>query len=219
MRVIPELLNADELAEVNALLDGGPWQSGAATAGAQARRIKDNAQLDPDSTAAREAGRIVQAALDRSPLFVAAALPARTLPPIFSRYAPGQGYGPHVDNALRRTDQGTLRADISATLFLSPPEDYDGGELVIETGAARQAVKLPAGALVLYPSTSVHQVAPVPRGVRQAAVLWIESLVRDPAAREILLELDSAVQSLGDHPSALRLTGVYHNLLRRWAGR
>jgi PKHD-type hydroxylase len=218
MRVVTDLLSADELAQVRGLLAGGDWRDGAATAGAQARRIKRNEQLDPACAAAREAGAIVLAALERSPLFVAAALPARILPPVFSRYVPGQGYGPHVDNALRYEAGERLRADVSATLYLSAPEDYDGGELVIENGAASQPVKLPAGALVLYPSTFIHQVAPVTSGTRLAAVIWAESLVRDHAARDILFELDAAVQGLGDHPSALRLTGVYHNLLRRWAG-
>lgn len=219
MRVVTDLLSADELARVRDLLVGGDWSNGAATAGPQARRIKHNNQLDPGCAAAREAGAIVLAALERSPLFVAAALPARILPPTFSRYAPGQGYGPHVDNALRLEGGGRLRADVSATLFLSAPEEYDGGELVIEDGAASQRVKLPAGALVLYGSTFIHQVAPVTSGTRLAAVIWAESLVRDSAARDMLFELDTTIQTLGDHPSALRLTGVYHNLLRRWAGR
>lgn len=219
MRVIAELLSTDELAQVRALLARGVWHSGEDTAGGQARQAKANDQLDPGSTEAQQAASIVLSALERAPLFVSAALPARILPPLFSRYGPGQGYGPHVDNALRRDAAGPLRTDVSATLFLSPPEDYDGGELVIEDGVASQRVKLPAGAILLYPSTSIHQVAPVTRGTRLAAVIWAESLVRDPAARDILFELDAAVRGLGDHPSALRLTGVYHNLLRRWAGR
>lgn len=219
MRVVTDLLNADELARVRDLLADGDWRDGAATAGAQARRIKHNDQLDPGCAAAREAGAIVLAALERAPLFVTATLPARILLPTFSRYVPGQGYGPHVDNALRLEGGGRLRADVSATLFLSPPDAYEGGELVIEDGAASQRVKLAAGALVLYPSTHIHHVTPVTRGTRLAAVIWAESLIRDAAARDMLFELDTAIQTLGDHPSALRLTGVYHNLLRRWAGR
>jgi len=213
MLVIPNVLHPDELARVRALLEDGPWVDGAATAGARARRVKNNDQLGAGPESA-EAGRIVRAALERSALFTAAALPARVLAPTFSRYAPGQGYGDHVDNALRQDGVGRLRADLSVTLFLSAPEDYEGGELVI--GGAAQAWKLPAGAALLYPATSVHRVEPVTRGMRLAAVTWVQSLVRDGEARALLFEMDGAIRALGDHPSAVRLTGVWHNLLRRW---
>lgn len=218
MHVIAELLTPDELERVRAILADGSWEAGAATAGPQAQRVKDNDQLSPGSAAAAEAGAIVRAALDRSAGFFTAALPRRVLAPLFSRYAPGQSYGAHVDNALRREDGAWLRADLSATLFLAPPDSYEGGALIVEDGAAAHRVRLPAGALVLYPATAVHRVEPVTRGARLAAVLWIQSMVRDAEARRILIELDAAVRQLGDHPSAVRLTGVYHNLLRRWAG-
>lgn len=218
MLVLSDILSAAELAAVRASIEAGAWVPGAETAGTQARRVKDNDQLDPGSEEAIAAGRAVMAALERSPRFMAAALPARILPPTFSRYGPGQGYGAHVDNALRFEGGAPVRADVSATLFLSDPDDYDGGALVVETGSAAQHVKLPAGALVVYPSTSVHRVEQVTRGTRLAAVIWAQSLVRDADARAMLFELDGAIQALGEHPSAVTLTGVYHNLLRRWAG-
>lgn len=218
MRVIPDLLTADELAQLTGLVARGPWIPGATTAGARARAVKDNAQLEPGSAAAREAGAIVLAALGRSALFVSAALPDRISPPLFSRYEPGQGYGAHVDNAMQADAAGRLRADVSATLFLAAPDTYDGGELVVEEGSAAQRVKLPAGALILYPSTSLHRVEPVTRDARLAAVFWVQSLVRDAGARQILFELDGAIQAIGDHDAALRLSAVYHNLLRRWQG-
>lgn len=218
MDVIADLLTPDEMARLRTLLADGPWEEGAATAGAQARRVKHNHQLAPASAAAMEASAIVRAALDRSAGFFNMALPRRMLTPLFSRYRPGESYGAHVDNALRREGGAWIRADLSATLFLSPPDSYEGGALIVEDGAAAHRVRLPAGALALYPSTAVHRVEPVTAGARLAAVLWIESLVRDAGARRILYELDGAVRQLGDHPSAVRLTGVYHNLLRRWAG-
>lgn len=218
MQVIAELLTPDEVARIRAIIAAGPWEAGAATAGHLAQRAKANAQLAAASPAAADAGAIVRAALDRSPAFLAAALPRTVLPPLFSRYAPGEAYGPHVDNALRRSGSGWVRTDLSVTLFLSPPESYEGGALLIADGAASHRVKLPAGTAILYPADTIHQVEPVGAGERLAAVIWVESLVGDAAARRILLELDGAVQQLGDHPSALRLTGIYHNLLRRWAG-
>ena len=216
MLVVPDLLTAEELARLRAVLDAAPWVPGTVTAGARAGAVKDNDQVDMFSDAAREAGALVVAALERSALFVSAALPARIAAPLFSRYRAGQGYGPHVDNAMRFDGAGRLRADVSATLFLAPPDAYDGGELVVEDGSASQRVKLAAGSLVVYPSTSLHRVEPVTRGARLAAVIWAQSMVRDPGARRILFDLDGAIQAIGGHPSALRLTAVYHNLLRRW---
>jgi PKHD-type hydroxylase len=217
VRVIPDLLTAAECHEIRRLLAEAPWQPGATTAGAAARAVKANMQVDATSEQGAEAGRRVRAALERTPLFVSAALPARISQPVFSRYGDGQAYGAHVDNAIRFDGDSRLRADVSATLFLSDPHEYAGGELVIESGSATQRVKLPAGALLVYPSTSLHRVEPVTSGERMVSVVWVQSFVRDAAARDLLFELDAAIQSLGEHPAALRLGHVYHNLLRRWA--
>ena len=220
---IPDLLDADAVARVRALIDGGPWADGNATSGHQSALAKRNRQLPEDSAAAREAGRIVLDALAASPLFVAAALPAKVFPPLFSRYEGGEAFGTHVDTAvrIRRGDGFRLRADLSATLFLEEPAAYDGGELVIEDRFGERAVKLPAGHLVLYPADSLHRVAPVTRGARTACFFWAQSMVRDEGDRRLLFELDGAVQDVAAErgqadPAVIRLTGVYHNLLRRW---
>jgi PKHD-type hydroxylase len=190
---------------------------------AQSALAKRNTQLPEDSAAARAGGSAVLDALSASPLFVAAALPLKVFPPLFNRYGEGDGFGAHVDTAIRirRGSDFRIRSDLSATLFLSDPDSYDGGELVIATQFGEQRVKLPAGQLVLYPASSVHHVTPVTRGVRVASFFWIQSMVRDDSARAMLFEQDTAIQSIAarlgsDDPEIVRLTGVYHNLLRRW---
>ncbi|MGR6329041.1 Fe2+-dependent dioxygenase [Sphingomonas sp. XXL09] len=221
---IAEVLDAAALARVRGLIDAADWVDGNATSGPQAALAKRNRQLSEDDAAARQAGGLVLDALGRSPLFVAAALPRKVFPPLFNRYAGGEDFGLHVDNAIRmrRGTDFRLRADLSATLFLDDPATYDGGELVIEDQFGPQTVKLPAGHMVLYPASSLHRVTPVTRGVRTASFFWIESMVRDDGARRLLFELDQGVQAtaaaLGQGDAAVvRLTGVYHNLLRRWA--
>lgn len=221
---IPDLLGAEELAQVRAIVDAGDWIDGNVTSGVQSALAKRNRQLAEGSEAAQRAGGIVLDALAASPLFVAAALPLKVFPPLFNRYEEGETFGAHVDNAvrIRRGSDFRLRSDLSATLFLEEAESYDGGELVIEDQFGEQRVKLPAGNMILYPASSVHRVEPVTRGRRTAAFFWIQSMVRDDGARRLLFELDEAVQGVaasngqGD-PSVIRLTGVYHNLLRRWA--
>ena len=224
LTVVPGLLSADEVARVRAIAEAGPWADGNATSGAQSALAKRNEQLPEDSAAAREAGAIVLDALGRSALFVAAALPLKVFPPLFNRYAGGQAFGTHVDNAvrIRRGSDFRLRSDLSATLFLAEPDDYDGGELVVEGQFGESRVKLPAGDLVVYPASSLHRVEPVTRGARVASFFWIQSMVRDDGARQVLFELDQGVQAVAGamgqaDPAAIRLTGVYHNLLRRWA--
>jgi PKHD-type hydroxylase len=218
---IPGVLTPDEARTMRESLLAAEWIDGNATSGPQSALAKRNRQLPEGSAAARELGGQILDALGRSPLFVAAALPAKVFPPLFNRYAGGDGFGDHVDNAIR-IRAGTdfrLRSDLSATLFLSDAADYDGGELVAEGSAP---VKMDAGDLVLYPASTVHHVTPVTRGERIASFFWVQSMVRDGAARALLLDLDRAVQDLagrigqGD-PAIVRLTGTYHNLLRRRA--
>ncbi|MDP3873019.1 MAG: Fe2+-dependent dioxygenase [Methyloversatilis sp.] len=220
---IENLLPDDEIARLRALLARAGWSSGAATAGTQAVTVKNNQQIAEDAPLLPELRRIVLTALNRSPLFFTAVLPHRIVPPCFNRYADGADrYGAHIDNSMRALPDGSgyVRADVSATLFLSDPADYDGGELVIEDTYGRHEVKLPAGSLVIYPSSSVHQVQPVTRGERIGCFMFIQSLVRDAEQRRLLFDLDMELltlrQQLGETPSMVRLTGVYHNLLRRW---
>jgi PKHD-type hydroxylase len=220
---IPTVLNAQQLAETRALLDSAEWVDGQATAGHQAARAKDNLQIPPAHPAARQAGETILKALAQSPLFMAAALPLHILPPMFNRYSGGQQFGTHVDGSIR-TIPGTgqrIRTDLSATLFFTGPEDYDGGELLIEDTYGTKSVKLPAGHMILYPSTSLHQVTPVTRGARLCSFFWIQSMVRDDGKRSLLFDLDLGIQRIGadhpDHPSTVQLAGVYHNLLRQWA--
>lgn len=220
---VPEVLTSPELARAQQLLAGLDWVDGRVTAGHQSARAKRNQQLPEDSAGARQLGDTVLAALERNPLFMTAALPLRVFPPLFNRYQGGEAFGTHVDNAVRQI-AGTphrVRTDISATLFLSEPEEYDGGELTVEDTYGVHNVKLPAGHMVLYPASSLHHVRPVTRGVRLASFFWIQSMVRDDAERTLLFDLDLAIQRISrdapDHPSALQLTGIYHNLLRRWA--
>lgn len=221
---IPDVLDATGVARLRAMIDAAEWIDGNATSGHQSALAKQNAQLPEESAAAREAGTVALDALSGTALFVAAALPLKVYPPLFNRYAGGDTFGAHVDSAIRirRGSDFRVRSDLSATLFLSDPDSYDGGELVIEDQFGEQRVKLPAGHMVLYPASSVHRVEPVTRGERIASFFWIQSMVRDDGARRILFELDQAVQDVAarlgqDDPAVVRLTGTYHNLLRRWA--
>ena len=221
---IPGLLDASGVARVRGIVDGGEWVDGNVTSGPQAALAKKNEQLVEASAAAREAGGIVLDALGKSPLFIAAALPLKIFPPLFNRYAGGHEFGIHVDNAVRiqRGSEFRVRSDLSITVFLEDPGEYEGGELLVEGQFGAQSVKLPAGDAILYPSSSLHKVTPVTRGCRVASFFWIQSMVRDDGARRLLFELDSAVQRLAgqlgqDDRSVVELTGVYHNLLRRYA--
>ena len=221
---IPDVLDAAGVARLRGLIDAGEWVDGNVTSGPQAALAKRNEQLRDDTPAAREAAALVLDALGKSPLFVAAALPLKVFPPLFNRYAGGQDFGLHVDNAIRlqRGSDFRIRSDLSATLFLADPASYDGGELVIEHAFGTEAVKLPAGHLILYPASSLHRVTPVTRGTRVASFMWLQSMVRDEAERRILFDLDRGVQAVvadkgNADPAAIQLTGVYHNLLRRWA--
>lgn len=220
---VADLLTPEQVAEARRRLDAAEWGSGRVTAGHQSARVKHNAQLPETDPAAEEVGDLVLTALQRHPLFLSAALPLRVFPPLFNRYEGGQSFGSHVDNAIRQIS-GTghrIRTDLSATLFLSAPADYDGGELLIEDTYGVHSVKLPAGHLILYPSTSLHRVQPVTRGARVASFFWIQSMVRDDAKRTLLFDLDVSIQRLNqdvpDHPAVVQLTSVYHNLLRHWA--
>ena len=221
---IPGVLNPDELAQCRSLLDRAPWIDGNVTSGHQSALAKRNRQIDEESGEARELGGIILDALGRSPLFIAAALPLKVFPPLFNRYEQGDGFDTHVDTAVRvkRGSDFRVRTDLSATLFLADPDSYDGGELVIDDQLSSRALKLPAGDLLLYPASTLHHVTPVTRGARLASFFWIQSMVRDDAARRTLFDLDSAIQTIaadrgqGD-PAIIQLTGVYHNLLRRWA--
>lgn len=220
---IPNVLTAEQVAQCRQALGSADWADGRITAGYQSAQAKHNQQLPEDSPVAQQLGELVLAALQRSPLFVSAALPLKVFPPLFNRYAGGHAFGSHVDNAIRpvRGTPHRVRTDLSATLFLSAPDEYDGGELVIEDTFGTHAVKLPAGDLVLYPASSLHLVRPITRGARVASFFWIQSMVRDDGERTLLYDLDRAVQQvhrdLPESPAALGLTGVYHNLLRRWA--
>ena len=220
---IPDVLTAEQVTAARQLLDRADWVDGRVTAGHQSARSKDNMQLPEHHPVARELAEMVLAALGQSALFVSAALPSKVFPPLFNRYEGGQSFGTHVDNAVRQVT-GTphyIRTDISATLFFTQPDEYDGGELVVEDTYGIHNVKLPAGHLVLYPASSLHQVRPVTRGVRLASFFWVQSMVRDDGHRTLLFDLDMAVQRINsdipDHPSAVQLTGIYHNLLRGWA--
>ena len=220
---IPDVLTPTQVTDARRMLDQAEWIDGRTTAGHQSARAKHNLQLPEGHPVAEQIGDVILTALQRHPLFVAAALPLRVFPPLFNRYEGGQAFGNHVDNAIRQIS-GTghrIRTDLSATLFLSAPEDYQGGELLVEDTYGVHSVKLPAGHLVLYPSTSLHRVQPVTRGARVASFFWIQSMVRDDGERTLLFDLDVAIQrvsqDLPDHPSSVQLTNVYHNLLRRWA--
>ncbi|HLG54239.1 MAG TPA: Fe2+-dependent dioxygenase [Vicinamibacterales bacterium] len=220
---IPDVLTAEQVAHARRLLDTADWVDGRVTAGSQSARTKDNLQLPEDHPVARQLGEMILTALSRNSLFVSAALPLRVFPPLFNCYQGGQSFGNHVDNAIRqvRGTGATVRTDLSATLFLADPEDYDGGELMVEDTYGVHAVKLPPGHMVLYPASSLHNVTPVTRGARIASFFWVQSMLRDDGERTLLFDLDTAIQrltvDLPDHPAAVQLTSVYHNLLRRWA--
>jgi PKHD-type hydroxylase len=221
--IVSDALSAAQLAEARRIVDAAPWVDGRVTAGHQSAKAKFNVQIPEDHPAAIQLGESILSALATNPLFVSAALPLKIFPPLFNRYSGGQHFGTHVDNAIRkaRGNPERVRADISVTLFLSEPSDYDGGELTIEGSHGARSVKLPAGQLVLYPSSSLHHVSPVTRGTRTCAFFWIQSLVREGARREILFDLDTSIQRLSvdhpGHPASISLVGVYHNLLRQWA--
>lgn len=221
---IPAALSKVEVGRLTGVLDDCPdWVDGNQTSGHQSARAKNNAQISETSPVAVREGAAIQASLEHNPLFVAAALPARFYPPMFSRYGAGQGFGAHVDNAIRlHSDRTTrMRTDLSATLFLSEPDTYDGGELVVEDTYGAHEIKLAAGDLILYPSSSLHRVAPITRGARLACVFWVQSLVRDDAQRTLLFDMDLAIRALAqrapDDAAIVSLTGAYHNLLRMWA--
>jgi PKHD-type hydroxylase len=223
MLIALPLLDADEVRRARALLAVAPWGDGGVSAGDQALQVKNNEQLPPGCDASRALQEMILRALDRSPRFLAAALPRKVFPPRFNRYTGAtNSYGSHVDGAIRFTDNGVrVRTDLSCTVFLSEPHEYEGGELVAHGAGREQRVKLPAGHAVLYPGTTVHEVTPVTRGARIASFFWIESMVRSLEQRRLLLELDDALTALrsriGDDESTVALTGTYHNLLRMWA--
>jgi PKHD-type hydroxylase len=220
---VPDVLTAPQVARCRELMERATWIDGRATAGYQSAKAKHNLQIPEGSPEAREMGETIVAALERAPLFISAALPQRIFPPLFNRYDETMTFGLHVDNAIRQLT-GTphrLRTDLAVTLFLSQPEEYDGGELVVEDTYGAHAAKLPAGHLILYPATSLHRVNPVTRGARLASFFWIQSMVREDAQRALLFDLDMAInqanQALPNHPAIVALTSCYHNLLRGWA--
>lgn len=219
---VPAVLTPAQVAEMRTALDAAEWTDGRQTVGIQGAQVKRNLQLPEASPLRADLGRQILAALARNPLFFAAALPLKTLPPRFNRYQGGGEYGFHVDGAVMRADgELQVRSDLSCTLFLSEPDEYDGGELVISDTYGEHGVKLQAGDLILYPSSSLHRVTPVTCGARVAAFFWIQSMVRDGEQRRMLFEMDTAIEALrrsqADNAAVLQLTGVYHNLLRRWA--
>jgi PKHD-type hydroxylase len=220
---IPNVLNAEQIARCRDVMNRAIWVDGRVTAGHQSAQVKDNRQLPENGAEARELGEMIVAALERNPLFITATLPLRVFPPLFNRYEGGESFGAHLDNSIRQIPGTPLRVrtDISATLFLSAPEDYDGGELVIDDVYGAHAVKLPAGDMVVYPASSLHHVNPVTRGARLASFFWVQSMVRDDGSRTLLFDLDVAInkvnQALPNHGAVVELTNCYHNLLRRFA--
>ena len=219
---IPDVLSREQVTQLRVMLDAADWTDGRETVGAQGAQVKHNQQLPDASPLRRQLGEVVLAALAKNPLYHAAALPMRTLPPRFNRYQGGGQYGFHVDGAVMAlSSDAQLRSDVSCTLFLSEPDEYDGGELIVNDTYGEHEVKLPAGDLIVYPSSSLHRVTPVTRGVRVAAFFWVQSLIRDDSRRRLLFDLDSSIQRLtqggADAASLLQLSGVYHNLLRQWA--
>ncbi|NOJ97805.1 Fe2+-dependent dioxygenase [Corallococcus sp. CA049B] len=220
---IPRVLTPEQVAHCRAVFDKAAWEDGRTTAGKQSAQVKKNLQLPEGSPAARELGDLVLAGLEKSPLFISAVLPQRVFPPLFNRYEQGMDFGSHVDNAIRPLlgSNQRIRTDVSATLFLSDPDSYDGGELVVEDTYGNHSAKLPAGDLIVYPSTSLHHVTPVTRGVRLASFFWIQSMIRDAGQRSLLFDMDTSIMQLTREvpksPALVMLTGVYHNLLRQWA--
>ena len=220
---IPQVLTKEEGAHCRGLLDAADWLDGKSTAGAQSAEVKKNQQLDPTSEVAQKVGQFILQKLGQNPTFVSAALPNKILPPMFNRYASGETFGLHVDNAIRVNPltQERLRTDLSMTLFFAEPDEYDGGELYIEDYYGTKEVKLPAGDMVLYPSTSLHEVRPVTRGARVSSFFWLQSMVRSDEHRRVLFDLDQTIQTLvmrngTDDPEVVKLTGIYHNMIRIW---
>lgn len=224
---IPDVLTPDQVTQARQILDQAEWVDGKVTAGHQSAKTKDNMQIPEGHPAARQLGEMILQALGKNLLFLSAALPLHVFPPLFNRYSGGQSFGTHVDNSIRQIT-GTphrIRTDISATLFFAGPEEYDGGELIIEDTYGAKSVKLPPGHMVLYPATSLHHVRPVTRGARICSFFWLQSMVRDDGKRTLLFDMDQAIQRLArDLPgqaaatqAGVQLTGVYHNLLRQWA--
>jgi len=220
---IPDVLSVAQVSQARQVLDAAPWVDGKVTAGHQSAQVKDNQQLREGSPEAQQLGELILTALGQNAMFISAALPLHVFPPLFNKYTGGQSFGTHVDNAIRQVAATghRIRTDLSATLFLAQPEEYDGGELVVEDTYGVHGVKLPAGHMVLYPGTSLHHVRPVTRGARIASFFWIQSMVRDDGERALLFDLDTAIQRVNREapasPSAVQLTGIYHNLMRRWA--
>ncbi len=223
---VPEVLSKADVADIRRIMDHSRWEDGRSTAGAQSAMVKRNEQLPPDSEVARRLGDRIISALTANPMFLAAAIPLQIFPPLFNRYIAdgGHHFGVHVDNAVRGNHLTGLRirTDLSVTLFLAEPEEYDGGELVIEDIYGSHEVKLPAGDLVLYPASSLHLVTPVTRGARVASFFWLQSMIRDAHARSMIFDLDSAIQALTERlgredSETVKLTGIYHNLIRYWA--
>jgi len=218
---IPNVLTAEQVAECRKALGQASWADGRATAGYQSARVKNNRQLPESDPAARRVGDTILGVLERNALFMSAALPLKVVPPLFNRYENGETYGNHIDGAIRPVGGARVRTDLSATLFLTDPQDYDGGELAIEDMAGTRRIKLKAGDMILYPGTSLHRVEPVTRGVRICAFFWVQSMVRSNEQRAMLFELDTAIQQLAataqDQAPVVTLTNIYHNLLRQWA--
>jgi PKHD-type hydroxylase len=221
---VPNVLNAQQVAHCREVIEPATWVDGRVTAGFQSAEVKDNRQLPEDSKEAHELGTMIVAALERHPLFIAAALPLRVFPPLFNRYDPGMAFGAHLDNAIRQIT-GTpyrVRTDLAVTLFLSQPDEYEGGELMIDDVYGSHTVKLPAGDMVLYPASSLHRVTTVTRGIRFASFFWIQSMVREDSHRTLLFDLDMAINQVGQalshqHPAIVALTNCYHNFLRGYA--
>lgn len=222
MITVPDVLTPDQVRHCRQALDQADWVDGKVTAGYQSAKVKQNSQLPEGHPVSQQLGQIILDALSKNLLFMSAALPARVFPPLFNRYEGGQHFGAHVDNAVRQAPFGgpRIRTDLSCTLFFSDPDEYEGGELVVEDLYGHHAVKLPAGQMVLYPGSSLHHVRPVTSGARVCSFFWLQSMVRDDGERRILFDLDMAILALNkdmpDHPGILSLTNSYHNLLRRW---
>ncbi len=221
---VPDVLSKQDVADFRRIMDAEQWEDGRSTAGAQSAEVKQNEQLPPDGTTARQLGKRVIQALAANPVFIAAAIPQHIFPPLFNRYRPGQFFGEHVDNCVRGDSLTGLRirTDISGTLFLSEPQEYDGGELVIDEYNAAHRIKLPAGHLVIYPSTSLHSVTAITRGVRVCSFFWTQSMIKDAHARSMTFDMDNALQNLvtrlgRNDPEVRKLTNIYHNLIRYWA--
>src|ERR1700735_3076873 len=223
---VPNVLSKGEVADFRRLMDASTWEDGRSTAGAQSALVKSNEQLPPDCEIARKLGNRIVSLLTSNPRFISAAIPLHIFPPLFNRYAAADShhFGIHVDNAVRgdRLTGLRIRTDLSVTLFLSEPDEYDGGELVVEDAYGSHEIKLPAGDLVVYPASSLHMVTPVTRGLRVGSFFWVQSMIRDAHARSLIFDLDTAIQALvkrsgRDDPETVKLTGIYHNLIRTWA--